>query len=139
MHTRTQLSACRIACARSYDPGNQVQSIGNVKNHFFYLTTLCSLLFSLSSLALCVSIYITFSLVLMYAFILCRSNRWFSLGISSTNLSNRPQSRIQPVHYNGNVINEPPNQVKAHNTKTTSLINIRHVAIFKLKRDLFSF
>jgi len=53
---RTRLSPCRIACACLYDPGNQVQSIGNVKNHFFYLIALCPPLF-LSRLRHCVPLF----------------------------------------------------------------------------------
>lgn len=36
------ISACRTARARSCGSGNQVQSIGNVKNHFFYLAAFSS-------------------------------------------------------------------------------------------------
>jgi len=50
------------ARVRSYGPGNQVQSIGNVKNHFFRLTVLPLLVSLRVSLSLSLSLFLFLSL-----------------------------------------------------------------------------
>lgn len=92
-HVHTRLSACKTARARSYGLGNQAQSIGNVKNHFFLPHRSSPLLF-LSYLSVRFSIYVTFSLVSMRRpLVLCRSNRWLSVGVTR-------RQRICPVDHN---------------------------------------
>jgi len=107
--THAHMHACGAARARSYGLGNQAQSIGNVKNHFFYLIALCSplLLFPAHSY---VPLFASLSFSWIHLSIESPARFLFLsvfVGVSSMDLSNRPQSRIQPLYYDGFVINGP--------------------------------